>query len=356
MTTDVLQTLNPHWKPVYPTVLKDRELADKVYMEGYAVVDLFSDEQIAQIQELYNQTHDITAPGMFYSVYSQSLEYRQKIDSGLREIFSEVLDRYFVDYKSVLNTFIVKSSGEESEFYLHQDSTGLDEFRYTALNVWCPLVDITPDNGPMAMLKYSHWFFSPYRGISFKAPFEDIQPLVRQYLEPVYLKAGQAVIFDFRVVHNSLPNVSGVNRPVALTGIFPKEASFISCYKGPETEGRIEIFSHPDDYLLTNLNFLHNCHARPTTGEVIGYAKFDLPPITEPQFLELVNKVGLEPTHLVDTVPLAETRLISEPVFHEGMPEVHCACETVTDPVFAAAQPEPLSVWSKLKAWVVGQA
>jgi hypothetical protein len=58
----------------------------------------------------------------------------------------------------------------------------------------------------------------------------------------------------------------------------------------------------------------------------------------------------------VDTVPLAETRLISEPVFHEGMPEVHCACETVTDPVFAAAQPEPLSVWSKLKAWVVGQA
>ena len=192
---------------------------------------------------------------MFYSLYSRDIEYRKIVHESISEIMKPVYDSLFSDYKVVLNSFIVKVSGPESEFCLHQDSTSFDETKYSSLSVWIPLQDTNMSNGCMCVVPYSHRMFSPYRGISFEQPFESIEETVRRYLYPIELKKGDIFLFDNRIVHNSVINSSGENRVVVMSGIYPKEAPLLSCFKDPEvTESQIELIEQEPDFLLTYPN------------------------------------------------------------------------------------------------------
>ncbi|MCX6199880.1 MAG: phytanoyl-CoA dioxygenase family protein, partial [Bacteroidetes bacterium] len=176
---------------------------------------------------------EIAKGGMFYSLYSRDIEYRKTVHESIGEIMKPVYDSLFSDYKVVLNSFIVKVSGPESEFCLHQDSTSIDETKYSSLSVWIPLQDTNMSNGCMCVVPYSHRMFSPYRGISFEQPFESIEGTVRKYLYPIELKKGDIFLFDNRIVHNSVINTSGENRVVVMSGIYPKEAPEINKRPSP---------------------------------------------------------------------------------------------------------------------------
>lgn len=89
---------------------------------------------------------------MFYSLYSRDIEYRKIVHESISEIMKPVYDSLFSDYKVVLNSFIVKVSGPESEFCLHQDSTSFDETKYSSLSVWIPLQDTNMSNGCMCVV------------------------------------------------------------------------------------------------------------------------------------------------------------------------------------------------------------
>ena len=224
--------LNNPWRPVKNRIIKSSSLSQQILEEGYAVLDFADAAQIKELNILYSNEHklDIDGGGMFYSLYSQHIDYRKKINECISEILRPSVSALFQDYREVVNTFIVKFPGPKSEFFIHQDTTGLDEYRYSPLSIWLALDDIEKENGCMCLIPKSHHFFSPYRGISFGFPFDDIKDEVGQYLVPVPVKKGQAIIFDPRVVHNSLENQSDKPRVVSLTGLFPKEAEFIHCY------------------------------------------------------------------------------------------------------------------------------
>lgn len=116
----------------------------------------------------------------------------------------------------------------------------------------------------------THGFFHPYRGISFSAPFKNYEDLLKRYLVPIDLKAGDILLFDNRLVHYSHLNNSHQPRVVVMSGIFPIEAEIISVYKDENTPNSpIEIYQQTDDFLVTNTAFYENCTARPYRGEIV---------------------------------------------------------------------------------------
>ncbi len=277
------------WKPLLHSVFKSTAQASAIHKNGYMVIPFLNQEEISILTDFYNQEHNIEAEkgGMFYSLYSKDLDYRQRVHSKIAELVKPKLDLLFKDYKNIVNTFITKKPGPASEFYVHQDTTALDEFEHSPLSIWIPLQDMTSDNGAMAVVEKSHWFFSPYRSISFKQPFAAINNTLRQYLKPIYMKAGEALVFDPRVVHNSMPNLSDKDRLVVLCGVFPQNAEFITCFKESEPGSKIELILHDDVFILRNENFYYNCHERPKTGVTIGTVDDEFADMSAETFEEL---------------------------------------------------------------------
>lgn len=285
------------WQPVPRAYMKNGALEEQIQDKGYAVAGTLDDTVLEALQKHYQENHNFQSPrgGMFYSLYSRDVEYRQKVHDGIGEILKPLYDSLFQDYRVVLNSYIVKVNGPESEFCLHQDSTGIDETKYSNLSVWIPLQDTNMENGCMCVVPHSHKMFSPYRGISFDGPFEKITDTVRRYLQPIELKKGEILLFDNRLVHNSVVNMSGKDRVVIMSGVYPSDAPLISCYKDPEkADSLIELIEQSDDYLITFPNFLHDCRCRPETGESAGFVSWDTRQMTEKEFLALCKKYEVQ--------------------------------------------------------------
>ena len=232
---------NTLWQPVRQSVLKSEAIADELQGIGYAIAGRLDGEALEKLQQLYQSLHNFQSPqgGMFYSVYSHDLVYRKKVHEGIAQILHPYYENLFTGYKSILNSYIVKVSGPESEFSLHQDSTSLDETKYSCLSVWIPLQVTDINNGCLCVVPHSHKMFSPYRDISFPQPFDAISDTVRKYLQPIEMNAGDILLFDNRLVHNSVVNSSGQDRVVVMSGIFPEEAKILRCYKDMSKPGNI---------------------------------------------------------------------------------------------------------------------
>lgn len=304
------------WRPIPHTVLKDANLRTVLHEEGIAIRPFLNEAQLKELRALYQAEHQIADSdgGMFYSVYSRDFAYRQRIHHAIQAILQPTLDQWLTDYRTVLNSFIIKASGPKSEFYLHQDTTGLDETKYSTLSFWIPLEDVDETNGAMCVIPKSHHWFSPYRGISFPPPYQDIADTVRAYLKPVPVKAGEAVIFDNRILHNSLPNTSGKNRVVVMAGVFPKEAPIMTCFKDPTAKNaKIELIEHNDDFLLRYPNFLIDCHVRPDVGRSVGFVKDQYPPISAETFERLCAENGIEKQDFI-AQEMGDCNLIGEPL------------------------------------------
>jgi hypothetical protein len=138
--------------------------------------------------------------------------------------------------------------------------------------------------------------FSPYRGISFPAPYEKIQSTVKKYLYPVYLKRGQAIFFDNRLVHNSMNNQTAENRAVIVSSILPKDAEIVTCFKSPDggNANKIELIKHEDAFLLEYDSFLDNCHLKPNSGDSVGFVEDKYPELTSEEFENLCKEYQVE--------------------------------------------------------------
>src|SRR5687768_4505137 len=110
------------WKPVEHIVVKNSALKTTLHDTGYAVHGNIGAINIKRLKDLYSSLHDFKPEkgGMFYSLYSDDIQYRKKVHAGIAEILKPVYDDFFTNYKSVINSFIVKTSGPGSDFSLHQ--------------------------------------------------------------------------------------------------------------------------------------------------------------------------------------------------------------------------------------------
>lgn len=314
--TSKVDYLNNPWKPVPQQIIRDTVLSETIDDIGFEVRSIISEDQIEDLKKIFGEFHEMNQEdgGMFYSVYSQNLDYRKRIHDQIGAVLKPTLNKHFKDFRVMINSFVVKVSGEKSEFYLHQDTTGLDEFQFSPLNLWIPLEDVNVQNGCLGAIPKSHKFFTPYRSISFPAPFDGINLTAKKYLQPVEMKKGDALIFDNRILHHSYKNLSGRTRVAVVCGLFPKDAELITCFKPKyELGGEVELIAHEDDFLLRHPNFLIDCQSRPSTGRSLGWKNDPYHSISEGVFEALCNKNHVSRTE--DSArPMGECNLISEPV------------------------------------------
>jgi hypothetical protein len=308
---------NNLWKPIEHSIIRNKDLKKQIHERGFSIQNLIPLTAINELLRLFYQYHTLKDEkgGVFFSVFSQNTDYRKAVHNQISKIVQPIIEPLFQNYKIVINSFVVKLSGPESEFYVHQDTTSLDEWKFSPLSLWIPLHDVDENNGCLGIIPYSKHFFFPYRNISFPAPFDGIQETVKKYLQPVEMKTGEVFLFDNRTLHHSYSNVSGKSRISVICGLFPKDAKVQTCTKPVyEFGGKVEVIEHPDSYLLTGKTFLKNNDKRPETGKSLGWFEDNSFEISAEKFENLCAKFDVKKNILNQSFQPIKCNMIDEPV------------------------------------------
>lgn len=262
-------------------VFKDVELQKQLNSNGFVVLDFLNDNELNFLIDFYKNKHPENVNGFYTSTFATDTNYRKEVDLAIQSQMKRNLENYFIDYKIHCGSFIVKGADEKSALKMHQDMTLVDESVFTGINIWIPLIDLTKDNGAIELLPRSHRLFKTYRGASLPDIYDGIENCVHTLMQALYLKAGQAVIFDQSIIHYSPANKSSSVRPVINTFITHKDASIKICYWDKNERNEIEIFEQAPDFMVNFQNFGHDIFSRPSIGKSIGFVPFDFPKITK---------------------------------------------------------------------------
>lgn len=262
-------------------IFKDNALQARLNNNGFVIVDFLNAEELQRLNDAYSTLHPDGVNGFYASTFSKDVDYRKKTDALIVKEMKRGMDAYFFDYKVHCGSFIIKGTDEKSKLNLHQDMTLLNESVSTGANIWIPLLDLNESNGAIQVLPKSHRLFKTYRGASIPNIYDGIEESIYNLMQPVYLKAGQAIIFDQSIIHGSPANRSQQPRPVINTFITHKDAGMQICYwNKAEGKSEIEIFEQDPDFMVNFLNFGHDIFNRPSIGKSIGTKPYDFPKIT----------------------------------------------------------------------------
>jgi hypothetical protein len=270
-------------------VLQDEFLTKQLNEKGYAIVNFLSEEKCATLLTVFEQFHAAksNSDGAFLGIISKN------IHDAINVVVLDLLDSWFKNYNTT-NAFLLKTPGKNSFVPIHQDIAAIDEKKFSTVNVWIPLQDITSENGVMYVVPYSHHIFSPFRGANIDALTKNIEKELQPYFKPIYLKKGEALFFDSRMFHFSPPNLSSHNRIITVCRIFPKEAKMISYFKEKESnDNKIEIWQCADDYLIYKNGYDDN--ARPPHATLIGNEYVDSTPLNAEEFDKKRIALGIIP-------------------------------------------------------------
>lgn len=262
-------------------VFSDDVLQKEFEEKGYVIVDFYTNEEVALLLNLYRELHPKDEKGFFPSTFSKNKNYRITADEEIRKVGARSISNLLQDVKVVCGSFIVKSPGKDSLMDVHQDMTLVDESEFTGINIWCPLVDLTENNGLLYALPGSHRIFPTFRGASLPTIYRDVYDTVKKYSTPLYLKAGKAVIFDQSILHWSKPNLSNELRPVTNIYFTHKDARFQICYYNESAnKDKVEVFEQDESFMTDFEQFGENIYDRPKIGKSLGFFEYNFPVLT----------------------------------------------------------------------------
>lgn len=266
---------------IFKKDLHQKQLDDN----GFVIVPFYSNNDINNLTNFYNETSIANQIGFRPTTYFQSNDYRIKASEFIKNTAQPYLENYLENYKTYMGSFIVKHADKNSELGVHQDMTLVDESKFMGINIWSPLCDTTPENGALYLIPKSHRIFPTYRNATIKNMYDNYYDIIKAYMQPIYMKAGEAIIFDNSLLHFSPINKSNEIRIATNVFITHKDATITICYNDTE-RNKIELFEQNDDFFTTYQQFDNsNNKLRPKIGNSIGYRDYDFPILT-PKILE----------------------------------------------------------------------
>lgn len=234
-----------------------RTFADEVRQQaferdGFVVVELLDPDEVREVQALVDGLFRGGSEGFHATNMLPNPEYRREVWDVLRPVLEPRAGALLAGYEACTAALMIKFPGEDSGFIPHQDWSLVDEARYRSVNIWIPLVDVDERNGALRVLPGSHKVLgavrcSPAPPVSHQppgwhVPMEDLQPLV--------MRAGQAVVFDHALLHGSDPNRSAAVRPAVTIAMKPADADLLHWYVPDLGRDDLETYRIDADYLV----------------------------------------------------------------------------------------------------------
>ncbi|MCS6819198.1 MAG: phytanoyl-CoA dioxygenase family protein [Chitinophagales bacterium] len=214
--------INPH-----RTILRDAQYDTLLREEGFAVIPFLDKDEVDDLVQIFREAHPQKVEGFYASAHLSDISLRKKLSENIKAILNSAFEKWFLQCKLLGGSFVVKAAGFDETLQPHQDWNIVDEKKFRSFNIWIPLIDLHSDNGTILVMPHSHRWLATYRHASIPCAFKEIHGLLLQHMKPLYLKAGEALVYDHALLHASLPNKSQEPRIACACGVIPAEAEMM---------------------------------------------------------------------------------------------------------------------------------
>lgn len=280
---------------------KDPNLQKQYDDEGFVVIDLLNEPEVAELLDFYQEVGSKYNGGYgFHISMDKDAGYAQKVSEKLMETFAKKTDAFFTDYQLFVASFVLKEPDNKAIVPPHQDWTFVDESQHTSATIWTPLVDVNTDNGALGVIKGSHRFFTFHRASpspQFQTPFDKHVFTIFPYLHIIELKAGQALVFNNQTIHASPPNVTKQTRIAAGVGITHKNAQLRHYYMLPNTQPpKFELFEVEKSFMTSvnnaQLSSLYETGKKPEGLKSLGVVSNPIPDVDAETLKKMMEAAG----------------------------------------------------------------
>lgn len=256
-----------------PIKIFEPTIENALLKNGFATAKLLGEKELYDLRNLYDKYFSEIVKKDKYNVDSNSdcnSDLKRTISNEIHKVVKPCIDKIFDDYEFIPAIFFVKKPGANSPVPMHQDPTLLiDECEKTHIKIWCPLLDVDGTNGTLQMIKGSHLFVPPVSAVTVPSHFSKVDSLLYKAMECVPVKAGDALMFDNRTIHCSMPNLTDQTRITVIVSIVAKQRQFISLFSDTTVKNPpIEVYYQDKDWYYSPL--WCNTHERPKTGRRVG--------------------------------------------------------------------------------------
>lgn len=291
----------------------DQELQKQFDQDGYVIIDLLQTEQVEHLIKQYfdlestrggnrkeydiqfdeDKDREITYE---FTFIDSNVDYKKTVFQKVVEEFQPLIDKVLVNYKPIIANYIHKTS-QKGEVPMHQNWAFVDEWKYTSISVWCPLVDSYKENGALQVIPGSHKRFAPVRGPLIPWELEHLKnELVENHMIPMEIKAGQAVILDDSIIHYSAPNMTDGLRLAIQLIMTPPGVPSIHFHK-TEDNGKEVVKMYEVDH-----EFYMQFHPwlKPKEQKLIKTLPYKKVDIDYPKFLKMMKKKAIHEKNFLE--------------------------------------------------------
>lgn len=200
--------------------------------QGYLVRPLLGPGDLAALASLFDSLQLVTGIGFTAALAQLGEAENQRVSAAIEAIVMPRLEGVLDGFRPIGATFLVKGSGPEGAMVVHQDWNAVDERTTFSLNVWCPLSDVGPDDGPLEVIPGSHRWFGSFRSPLLPSVQVEFSPAVDAALARLVVPAGTAIIYSHSLLHGSRENRSSRPRVVVQVGLAPVDEPLVMCFPG----------------------------------------------------------------------------------------------------------------------------
>ncbi len=255
-------------------IFRDESVQEEFDRRGYVVLPFLHDSDADRLLRVW-QNLAVAIHGMPFSasVMSDERPYRDSVSREIANVFQIGIEKLFIDYRFSFGNFIAKRAFALDGIPLHQDAMFVDEHRFESINLWVPLVDVTPENGCLRVMPGSHTLNTALRGTNRQFPYPQFEAEIeRNYLRDVPMRRGWACIMSQRTFHTSYPNKTGVDRVCASALAVPSESELYYLFqRAGAADSKIDLYEADDEFYRYQV-FGAPPQGRNFLGQLLPYA------------------------------------------------------------------------------------
>jgi hypothetical protein len=263
-------------------IFRDRDLNRRLFEEGYITLPFLNMEEVKSLKEIFWKHHtNDEVEGLYVSAHFKNDDTIKQISKEIQEVFERAITEHIENGMTLGGTFISKPPHQTEPLQPHQDWSIVDESRFRSFTIWVPLEDVTDENGCMYVLPGSNNYARGFRHISIDSIYGQIYDTVWKHMRPVYLKAGEAIVFDHALGHASKPNTSSEVRIAATHSLISKNPEMRFYWNN---DGVVEEYVGEKDFYNTP-----EARTGPIHLKKIRNLVFEPHQLTEEEFLTLAG-------------------------------------------------------------------
>lgn len=268
-------------------ILKDLNLDRQLLENGFVIVPFLNSSMVNDLKDFYYQNHPNSLEGMYATAHVPDIPFRMKMNDFIKEKFHDSIHQYFNQCQALGGSYIAKGKGTKGALVPHQDWNIVDETQYRSFNIWVPLVDLNENNGALMIEPGSHLWDFNYRSSNIPFAYPEKEHDLWKNMLSLRMKAGEALIYDHRLIHASPENQTDEIRLACVFGIIPEGAQMYYYHKNDA--GDIEEYQSNTDFFLYGNIFEGPKNLK--LNRVVKYANIDSDDKSISFFRKVINKI-----------------------------------------------------------------